>query len=372
MSLPKYYNADINLISMIRRNGSLLTREIRFGFESSPYPWELISELASYVEDVGFDSFWMPDHTVGFGIKRWNALEAWTVLSAVAAKTKRVRLGTCVGDVFRHHPASLAQMVTTCDIISNGRATVGVGIGEAMNLRPFGISFKKPVGRTREIVTLLRRLWTEDSVDHDGKYYQFKEAFLQPQPLQKPHPPIWIAANSPMTMKMVADLGDGWVPASMFPDEYAQGLANIKDLAKKAGRDPEKIEPALFTFTVIAGTREEARKNIGLPAKIYFLTRPRIPRKLGFDVTDEFDMTFNLVMKMENTMALLEKAKQLPDEILDKAPVFFGTEEDIIEGIERYVKAGVQHFVVNFFVRPEMLKDTLRLFAENVIPHFKE
>ncbi|NIV95388.1 LLM class flavin-dependent oxidoreductase, partial [candidate division KSB1 bacterium] len=66
--------------------------------------------------------------------------------------------------------------------------------------------------------------------------YRFKEAFLQPQPIQKPHPPIWIAANSPMTMKMVADLGDGWVPASMFPDEYAQGLANIKDAATKAGR----------------------------------------------------------------------------------------------------------------------------------------
>jgi len=349
-----------------------LSNEIRFGFESSPYPWELISELAVYVENVGFDSFWMPDHTVGFGIKRWNALEAWTVLSAVATRTKRVQLGTCVGDVFRHHPASLAQMVTTCDTISNGRATIGVGIGEAMNLFPFGISLDKPVGRTREIVTLIRKLWTEDFVDYEGKYYKFKGAFLQPKPVQKPHPPIWMAANSPMTMKMVADLGDGWIPASMFPDEYAKGLKHIKDLAKQTGRDPEKIEPALFTFTVVAETREEARKTIALPAKIYFLTRPRILRKLGFDVTDEYDMTFSLVMKLETTMALLEKAKQLPDTILDKAPVFFGTEDDVISGIEKYVKAGAQHFVVNFFVRPETLKDTLKLFAEKVIPYFKE
>ncbi|UCE43694.1 MAG: LLM class flavin-dependent oxidoreductase [Candidatus Bathyarchaeota archaeon] len=345
--------------------------EVKFGFESTPHPWKSIMELATYVEDAGFDSFWMPDHTVGFGIKRWNALEAWTTLSAVATKTQRVRLGTCVGDVYRHHPASLAQMITTCDTISDGRVTVGVGIGEAMNLFPFGIPLEKPIGKTRETISLIKKLWTEDSVDYEGKYYRFKEAFLQPKPIQKPHPPIWIAANSPMTMKMTAALGDGWIPASMFPDEYAQGLENIREGARKAGRDPAKIEPALFTFTVVAGSREEARKAIGLPAKIYFLTRPRIPRKLGFDVTDEYDMTFKLVMKEETTMSLLEKAKKLPDEILDKAPVFFGAPDDIVEAIEEYVKAGVRHFVVNFYVRSDMLKDNLKLFAEKVIPHFK-
>lgn len=349
-----------------------MSGEIRFGFVSTPHPWELISELAVYVENVGFDSFWMPDHTVGFGIKRWNALEAWTVLSAIATRTERVRLGTCVGDVFRHHPASLAQMITTCDAISNGRATVGVGIGEAMNLVPFGISLDKPVGRTRETVTLIRRLWTEDSVDYDGKYFKFREAFLQPKPVQKPHPPIWIAANSPMTMKMVADLGDGWIPASMFPDEYSRGLENIRNLARKTGRDADKIEPALFTFTVMAKSYDDAKKMIALPAKIYFLTRPRILRKLGYDLTDEYDMTFKLIMKQETTMTLLERAKHLPDDVLEKAPIFFGTEDNIISGIEKYVNAGARHFVVNFFVRPEMLKDTLRLFAEKVIPYFRE
>lgn len=349
-----------------------MSDEVRFGFESTPYPWELISELAVYVEKVGFDSFWMPDHTVGFGIKRWNALEAWTVLSAVATQTKRIRLGTCVGDVYRHHPASLAQMVTTCDTISNGRVTLGVGIGEAMNLLPFGIPLEKPIRRTRETVALMRKLWTEGFFDYEGTYFKFKGAFLQPKPVQKPHPPIWIAANSPMTMRMVAQLGDGWVPASMFPEEYAQGLKKIRQLAEKAGRDPMKIEPALFTFTVIAKTREEAKKTLALPAKIYFLTRPRIPRRLGYDVTDEYDMTFRLVMRPEVTRALLERAKQLPDDILEKAPVFFGTQDDVIGGIEKYVRAGARHFVVNFYVRPQMLKDNLKLFAEKVIPYFRQ
>ncbi|NIR15508.1 LLM class flavin-dependent oxidoreductase [Candidatus Bathyarchaeota archaeon] len=346
--------------------------EVKFGLESTPYPWERISELANYVERVGFDSFWMPDHTIGFGIRRWNALEAWTTLSALATQTTEVRLGTCVGDVYRHHPASLAQMVTTCDTISQGRVTLGVGIGEAMNLLPFGIPLEKPVGRTRETVSLIRKLWTEDSVDYEGKYHQFEGAFLQPKPVQKPHPPIWIAANSPMTMKMVAELGDGWVPASIFPDEYAEGLQRIRKMAEKAGRDADEVEPALFTFTVVAQSHQEARRAISLPAKIYFLTRPRIPRRLGYDVTDKYDMTFKLVMEPETTKALLEEAKQLPDEILDEAPVFFGAPEDIIEAVEDYVDAGVRHFVVNFYVRPDRLKDNLKLFAEEVIPHFSQ
>ena len=241
-----------------------------------------------------------------------------------------------------------------------------------MNIVPFGIAYDKPVGRTIEAIEIIRRLWTEDSVNYEGKYYRFKGAFLQPRPVQKPHPPIWIAANSPMTMRMVAELGDGWIPASIFPEEYAQGLKKIRNWAEEAGRDPTKIEPALFTFTVVAENYEEARKAISLPAKIYFLTRPRIPRKLGYDVTEEYDMTFKLVMNSETTRALLEKAKQLPDEILDKAPVFFGAPDDIVEAIARYVNAGVRHFVVNFYVRSDMLKDSLKLFAEKVIPHFKE
>ncbi len=350
----------------------VLSTEIKFGFESAPYPWDLISELAMYVENIGFNSFWMPDHTVGFGIKRWDALEAWTVLSAIATKTKKIKLGTCVGDTYRHHPSSLAQMVTTCDNISEGRAILGVGIGEAMNLIPFGIKMEKLIRRTCEAIVVIKKLWTEDISSFNGEYYQVKEAFLQPKPIQKPHPPVWMAANSPMTMKMVAELGDGWIPASMFPEEYAQGLEKIGDMAKEVGRDPAKIEPALFTFTVVAKSFDEARQMIALPAKIYFLTRPRILRRLGYDVTDEYDMTFRLVMKLENTMALLEKAKRLPDDILDKAPVFFGSPDNVIDGIEKYVKAGTRHFVVNFFVRPDILRDTLKLFAEKVIPYFRE
>ncbi len=346
--------------------------KLKFGVVSTPSAWDRILDTATYVEKMGFDSFWMPDHTVGFGIRRWDALEAWCALSAVATKTENIKLGTCVGDTYRHHPAALAQMVTTCDHISGGRTILGVGLGEAMNLFPFGIGLEKALGRTRDAVAVIRKLWTEEVANHDGKYYKLKDAFLQPRPVQEPNPPIWIAANSPKTMKMAGQLGDGWIPASMFPDEYAEKLKIVRGHAKQAGRDPNAIEPAAFVFTVVAEDYETARKSIGLGAKIYFLTRPRILKRLGYkDITEEFDMTWHLVMNAEVTERLLELAKQLPDEVLDKAPVFFGAPEDVIKGIKGYQAAGVRHMVVNFFVHPKKLKDTLALFAKEVVSAFR-
>ena len=237
-----------------------ISEELKFGYECAPYPWRTVSDLAVYVEQQGFDSFWMPDHTVGFGIRNWDALEAWTVLSAIALKTKRIRLGTCVSDTHRHHPAVLAQMATTCDIVSNGRAILGIGIGEAMNLNPYGVVWDSPVSRTIDALRVIKKLWTEDVADYEGSYYRLDRAFLQPRPVQQPHVPIFIAGNSPRTMRMVAEFGDGWIPASMQPDEYKEGLRYVLEEASKAGRfwdgmgwdkSPE-IEPALFIYVVVA------------------------------------------------------------------------------------------------------------------------
>lgn len=354
--------------------------EVKFGYESAPYPWETVSELAVYVEQEGFDSFWMPDHTVGFGIRNWDALEAWAMLSAIAMKTKRIRLGTCVSDTHRHHPAVLAQMATTCDIISNGRAILGIGIGEAMNLNPYGITWSRPVSRTIEAVQVIKKLWTEDVVDYEGTYYKLNKAFLQPKPIQDPHVPLFIAGNSPRTMKMVAWYGNGWVPASMQPKEYKENLKYVLEEASKVGRfwdgmgwdNRPEIEPALFIYVVIANDYDTARQLVLLPAKIYILSRPRIIEKLGYPVpTKEFDMTSHLVFNKEAANKLLEKAKEIPDEVVDKSPIIFGAPDDVIEKIEKYIEAGVRHFITPFFVSPKMMEETCSLFAKEVISYFK-
>ncbi len=232
-----------------------------------------------------------------------------------------------------------------------------------------------------EALQIIKRLWTEKIVNHEGQFYKLERAFLQPKPLQKPSPPIFVAGNSPRTMRMAAEYGDGWVPASMQPDEYSEKLDYLLDEASKAGRfwdgmgwdNPAEIEPALFIYVVIANDYDTARQLVLLPAKLYLLSRPRIIERLGYTVpTKEFDMTSSLVFNPDVSRRLLAAAQGIPDEVIDKSPIIFGSPDDVIKRIEMYVEAGVRHFISPFFVREKLMKGTCQLFAEKVIAYFKE
>ncbi|MGD8506849.1 MAG: LLM class flavin-dependent oxidoreductase [Candidatus Bathyarchaeota archaeon] len=354
-------------------------KSVKFGIEGPNYPWEVIRDTALLAEKNGFDSYWMPDHLVATGVRRWYALEAWTTLCALAVKTKKIELASGVSDTYRCHPAVLAQKAATCDVLSNGRAILGIGIGEAMNLVPFGIAYDKPVGRTIEAIKIIRRLWSEDFVDFEGKHYTLKKAFLQPKPSvpisetkYRPTVPLFIAASSPRTLRVVARYGDGWLPANLTPEEYKKDLEKIRETAKDHGRDPSKIEPAHFMYIVVAKDAETARKTMMLSGKMMLLSRPRILEKIGFQPpTHDFEMTFKLVFPRD-AEAWLAKSKELPDEVVEKAPFLYGTPDDVIERLDKFVEAGCRNFVVNFQVSPRMLKETCQLFAKKVIPHFKQ
>jgi len=353
-------------------------QNVMFGVEGPNYPWSTILDVAVTAEKVGFDSYWTPDHLVATGVRRWDALEAWATLTALAVHTKKIKLATGVSDTYRYHPASLAQKVATLDVISGGRAILGIGIGEAMNLVPYGIPYDKPIARTEEALEIIRRLWSEDLFDYEGNYYKLRKAFIQPKPSVpisetkfRPTVPIFVAASSPRTMEMVAKYGDGWLPANLPTNEYGEDLAKIKAMAKKFGRNPEGIEPAHFTYVAIGKDRDATRKAVLPQAKMLLLSRPKIIEKLGFTPpTYDFEMTFKLVFP-EHAKAWVETAQKLPDEVVDKSPYIIGTPEDAIEKIDEYVKAGCRHFVINFQVPASELKETSKLFAEKVIPHFK-
>jgi alkanesulfonate monooxygenase SsuD/methylene tetrahydromethanopterin reductase-like flavin-dependent oxidoreductase (luciferase family) len=346
--------------------------EVKFGYEPPCYPWELIYELALYCDKSGlYDSLWLPDHLAAFGIRRWDALEAWSMASAIAVATKRIKIGTGVSDTYRHHPAVLAQMATTCDVISGGRAFLGVGIGEAMNLLPYGINYDRPIGRTREAVTIIKRLLTEERVTFEGEFYRLKDAFIQPKPVRG-RLPIYIAANSPRTMKLAAELGDGWVPASMTPKEYEAKLKELRDMVKEVGRSPDEIEPALFIYVVIEKDYNTALRLASLPVKLYLLGRPRMLEAIGYKPpTYDHEVTFKLVMHPDSISKLMEDARQIPDEAVERCAVLIGDPDTIIGKIEDYIRAGVRHFATSFFVTPGRMRETCMYFADAVIRYFK-
>jgi len=351
---------------------SFESENLKFGYVLPHYPFELICENAILAENSGFDSVWMTDHMLGVGIKRWHSLEAWSILGGLALRTKRVTLGTCVSDPHRRHPAVLAQMATTLDIMSGGRAVLGIGAGEAMNLDPYGICWSSPVSRMREAIMTIKKLWTEENVTYTGEFFRLQKAFLSPKPLQKPHPPIWVAANSPKTMRVTAEMADGWVPTAVLtpPHIYRENLVQIKNWAKEVGRDPLEIEPSIFLFTVAAEDEETAKKFAEFPAKMLLVLTPRLLEDYGVQLPLSELHISRFVFNPETVQKLLEAVKEIPYKPIEDIFVF-GTPDDCIAKLEKYVKAGVRHFLLNFFAPPELSKSMIGFYASKVLSYFQ-
>ena len=209
---------------------------------------EDILNSAILSDRYGFDSVWVMDHTNSHPDDS-QVFEAWTMLGAIAMKTENVRLGTMVGDVLRKNPAVVAQSLLTLDKLSNGRACLGLGAGEGMNLTPYGIEFDKPVSRMEEGLIIIKKLLhatKEEPANYKGKFFELQNAFLQLK--SDPIPPIWIAANGIRTRGIVGRLGDGWIPTAVTPKNYVKYAEEVDMAAKEAGRDAKDIEKGCELF----------------------------------------------------------------------------------------------------------------------------
>jgi probable F420-dependent oxidoreductase len=204
---------------------------------------QLASSTASLAEECGFEYLLSWDHYMG--IETHQTFDAWSLLSYLAAKTERIRLGTCVTPIPFRPPSQLAKIIATLDRLSGGRVTPGIGAGwHQPEFDAFSHWDDAPirVAKTEEGVRLMLRLWTEKSVDFDGKYYTSHGAVVEPKPVQKPHPPLWFGTTGQRMTRLAAELGDGWLPTVISADEYASIASRIRELRKRFS--PEKK----FTF----------------------------------------------------------------------------------------------------------------------------
>jgi len=318
-----------------------------FGFVRADFmPFKFVLDLAMTAEKLGYHSVWVPDHLflpedrilayASWGdTSKLDMLEAWTLLSSLAAKTQKVKVGTCVTPIPLRHPGILAKMAATIDMVSHGRLILGVGLGWCKEeFEAYGISWDRFSIRHKKMtegIKVIKKLWTEDGpVTHRGKHYKLKEAPFWPKPLQKPHPPIWIGGASKAVLESVAEVGDGWIPGFIEPESFEKGLTKIRTLAKELGRERD-VTPAIQLLTSIAPDHETARH----------LASPLLARKDIFP-----------------TMEDVEKR------------CVVGTPDDCTAKIERYIKAGARCIVLQFTF-PRKAKEGLKLYSEKVIPHFK-
>jgi F420-dependent oxidoreductase-like protein len=205
-------------------------------------------------ERLGFDSIWDCDHFVQPSRPAGPYFEAWTLLAGLAARTERIRVGVLVSSNTFRHPALLAKQAATVDHLSNGRLDVGLGAGwYEPEHRMFGLDFPDPpelVGRYREAVEVVDRLLRNDTCTYDGRYYQLREATFRPRPVQKPRPPLMLAAHRPRMLRIIADYADTWNSFGTV-DEMRERNDILDEACAAIGRDPRTIVRSLYGWAAL-------------------------------------------------------------------------------------------------------------------------
>jgi len=217
------------------------------------------AELARALEERGFESLWVPEHT-HIPVERkspwpggselpkmyYDVYEPFVALTAAAAVTSKLKLATGICLVVQRDPLQTAKSVATLDRISNGRFLFGIGAGwNAEEMRNHGTEFKTRLSLMRERVLAMKELWTKSKPEFHGKFVEFAPVMTWPKPVQKPHPPIHLGGGFPKAVERAIDYGDGWMPI-FGRDEILERIPEVRERVRAAGRDPEKFEISIF------------------------------------------------------------------------------------------------------------------------------
>ena len=218
---------------------------------------ENVVNFARKCEAMGAHSMWTIDRIA------YDNLEPLTILAAAAGATQRIRLGTSVLLANLRHPSHVAKIIATLDFISNGRVTLGLGFGSReSDYKAVELPFDHRGSRAVEQVQLMKRLWTEDNVTHNGRFYNVENLSVGPRPVHKPHPPIWTGGSAEVALKRAGAWADGFICGSSAIADFPATWEKISGYAKAAGRDPNKIRKASLTFMAIDDDQGKAVKTV--------------------------------------------------------------------------------------------------------------
>lgn len=207
---------------------------------------ELI-DLAVSAETLGFDSVWASEHLFhsGYIAERLDNrpyYEPLTILTAVAAMTSKVRLGTSVLVLPWHDPPRLGKTVATLDHLSNGRVDLGIGVAMTEDeFENLGVDFKTRGRRTDDLLAALQALWTQETPEYAGAFYQYSGQKFSPKPKQAPYPPILVGGASKAALRRTAKFGDGWHALRQTPNQIRAALPELARLTEAEGRDPNAM-----------------------------------------------------------------------------------------------------------------------------------
>ena len=303
----------------------------RYGVEYSD-----AREQALRNEKLGFDSIWLTDHLQPPGIDG-PVLETWTLLTALAMETERIRLGTMTICYSYRHPSVLAKMASTLDRISNGRLILAIGTGANSQVdenQALGIPYPRApirIEQLKEYVQVIKRLWGEGIADFHGKYYTLDGAKKNSPVLQKPTIPVWIGVRGPKMLRAVAEMGDSWNYHGHSAEEYAEATSIVNSRCRELGRQENSLQSSVYGGIAIAKSEEELQEGIRKAA-----SQRKIPEK------DFFRKSYTVI---------------------------YGTPAQCIERVEKLIKLGSSYFIFRDF---DVKGSNIALFGKEVLPHFQD
>ena len=330
--------------------GVVLGNELPAGEPMGPHI-ESILRLVATAREYGFDCVKVGQHYLSWPLQ---TIQPIPLLGRIAAETGNMGIGTGVLLLPLHHPVEIAEQVATLDAISGGRFIFGVGLGyEDEEFAAFGIDKRNRVGRFEEAIELIKRLWTEDRVHFEGKHFRL-DAAPSVRPVQKPHPPIWIAANNHSAVRRAARLGAVWYAN---PHAKYETLAHQMDIYQVARAEAGLAQPddvVVMREVSVAGSQEEAAR----------LARPYVGRRFEIYVNKGQDKA---QPQGDDTFSL-------PFDELAADRFILGNPDDCVGEIRRYESLGFNYLIIDFqhFGMPEELASAcLHLFGREVLPRVR-
>ncbi|MDE0745112.1 MAG: LLM class F420-dependent oxidoreductase [SAR202 cluster bacterium] len=220
--------------------------------------------IASKIENLGFDSVWLPEHPVmpvnhksvyggtpdgSIPKQMYLGVNPLIALSRASSVTTKLGIGTAVNLITEHNPLDLAKLIATLDFYSGGRFLFGIGTGwfreEAQIM---GADFDHRWTQAREYVLAMKEIWTKEEAEFHGKYIDFPPIICNPKPAQNPHPPVLLGGNAKNVLKRVVKWGDGWLPIRLSPEDIVKAQQELLKLCDTEDRDPSTIQITMHSL----------------------------------------------------------------------------------------------------------------------------
>ena len=225
-------------------------------FPDGPIDMSLVRRWIPRAEQLGFDSLWTMEGITG----DLPTLEPVTLLSYMSALTERVKLGVSVIIAPHRNPVQLAKALGSLDTINNGRLIVGIGLGHRVMSDTFGISAEHRVSRFVEIMDVMKALWTQPQADYSGRFWRLENTPMEPKPVQKPHPPIWLGGGHPNVLRRGVRHADGWMGAgASSTSQFVENMGRLRTYLDEAGRDPSTFAVSKRVYLAIDTNEEPGR-----------------------------------------------------------------------------------------------------------------